>query len=105
MTGSLRITIYSAGWLLKILIKSVYTCKMETTMKTNINSSRIKYKLTIKVLGTKLLADYLFHTKVGLERFVKLIGFDPENPFHTATHTKTTSNLKTTENSTFTSSL
>ncbi len=41
-------------------------------MKTNIKNSRIKYKLTIKVPGTKLLADYLFHSKIELERFVKL---------------------------------
>ncbi|MBC8314036.1 MAG: hypothetical protein H8E51_00905 [Bacteroidetes bacterium] len=46
-------------------------------MKTNIINSRIKYKLTIKVPGTKLLADYLFHTKIELERFVKLNDIKP----------------------------
>ena len=46
-------------------------------MKTNNKNSRIKYKLTIKVPGTKLLADYLFHTKIELERFVKLNDIKP----------------------------
>jgi|GEM_PF-1554142 len=34
-------------------------------------NSRIKYKLTIKVPNTKLLADYLFHSKEDLQRFVE----------------------------------
>ena len=46
-------------------------------MKTNISSSRIKYKLTIKVPGTKLLADYLFHSKVDLESFLNLNDIKP----------------------------
>jgi hypothetical protein len=40
-------------------------------------NSRIKYKLTIKVPNTKLLADYYFHTKNGLESFVKLNEIKP----------------------------
>ena len=39
--------------------------------------SRIKYKLTIKVPNTKLLADYLFHSKEDLQRFVELNEIKP----------------------------
>ena len=39
--------------------------------------SRIKYKLTIKVPNTKLLADYLFHTKNDLESFIELNEIKP----------------------------
>jgi len=46
-------------------------------MKTNIKDSRVKYKLTIKVPGTKLLADYLFHSKVDMENFLKLNSIKP----------------------------
>ncbi len=46
-------------------------------MKTNIKDSRVKYKLTIKVPGTKLLADYLFHSKVDMECFLELNSIKP----------------------------
>ena len=39
--------------------------------------SRIKYKLTIKVPNTKLLADYLFHSREELDTFIKLNGIKP----------------------------
>jgi len=39
--------------------------------------SRIKYKLTIQVPNTKLLADYFFHSKEELERFVNLNKIKP----------------------------
>ena len=46
-------------------------------MKTNIKNSRIKYKLTIKIPNTKLIADYLFHSKEELQNFVKLNEIKP----------------------------
>jgi len=40
-------------------------------------NSRIKYKLTIKIPGTKLLADYIFHTKEDVESFLELNEIKP----------------------------
>jgi len=40
-------------------------------------NSRIKYKLTFKVPGTKFLADFLFHSREELERFIQLNEIKP----------------------------
>jgi len=40
-------------------------------------NSRIKYKLTIKVLGTKLLADYLFNSREDVDNFLNINQIKP----------------------------
>ena len=40
-------------------------------------NSRIKYKLTIKVPGTKLLADYLFNSREDIDNFLNINQIKP----------------------------